>query len=492
MVQKFINTSLICLGCVCLTACVNDWEQQNLDSVVIEPVMDGKVIVDYTLGELTGRSFSESLSPEYRISSLTYLLYQDGQFVKMRSISDINENTQWPLTRDNMTWAQRQELKDTLSFDLEEDMNVYPQYTAIFIANCPLQDESGKEVENPLLKYKGANGEYLSLDQIYLMLPSDGFKDNTMFYWASQDIPSTETPNRDEPYNCSINLQRVVSRLDISRKEPVLKIIATSLTNELLDDNKGVVQQNVSQSISEFAEKVQERYNKLTDKEKYSSIIGSLVDWIKKEMCSSVIESIIKPKLSDALLKDFNESDIVKLRVSSWNEFSSVKTVFSQAANIFYINNKTFGYDQNVPLVSSSELNADGSMTAIAFGNINEEQPNVIQSITLTKEDGTTLELTDLNCSVEQGGNTIVCLECNPFEKIELQDNASLDKDFQINLDFADLLNDFEEGSELKDDILRDLIIPVIGNNDSSVLVLSVKYPDVEDCKIIATLKVSE
>lgn len=131
-------------------------------------------------------------------------------------------------------------------------------------------------------------------------------------------------------------------------------------------------------------------------------------------------------------------------------------------------------------------------MTAIAFGNINEEQPNVIQSITLTKEDGTTLELTDLNCSVEQGGNTIVCLECNPFEKIELQDNASLDKDFQINLDFADLLNDFEEGSELKDDILRDLIIPVIDNNDSSVLVLSVKYPDVEDCKIIATLKVSE
>ena len=209
-------------------------------------------------------------------------------------------------------------------------------------------------------------------------------------------------------------------------------------------------------------------------------------------MCSSVIESIIKPKLSDALLKDFNESDIVKLRVSSWNEFSSVKTVFSQAANIFYINNKTFGYDQNVPLVSSSELNADGSMTAIAFGNINEEQPNVIQSITLTKEDGTTLELTDLNCSVEQGGNTIVCLECNPFEKIELQDNASLDKDFQINLDFANLLNDFEEDSELKYDILRDLIIPVIGNNDSSVLVLSVKYPDVEDCKIIATLKVSE
>ena len=88
---------------------------------------DGQFIVDYS-GEVTTRAIKDNAEKGERINSLTYLLYmqQDNDYVlqKRREIPGLNETgtdangnptyESWPLTRDNMTWEQREALKDTL------------------------------------------------------------------------------------------------------------------------------------------------------------------------------------------------------------------------------------------------------------------------------------------------------------------------------------------------------------------------------------------
>lgn len=89
---------------------------------------EGTFVVDYSVSDgETSRAGEEGI-PNTSISSLLYLLYDsEGKLVKEREIPDIDHETTWPLTRDKMTWEQRESLKDTL--------NVEMTYTAVFLAN---------------------------------------------------------------------------------------------------------------------------------------------------------------------------------------------------------------------------------------------------------------------------------------------------------------------------------------------------------------------
>ena len=165
---------------------------------------EGHFVVDYS-GEVTTRAIKDNATKGERINSLTYLLYQwstdengngKGTLVKSREIPGLEGSEEkWPLTRENMSWKQREALKDTLS--------VGGEYRAVFIANIAQDLWNGARYLKDSTTYSTA----------YLQLPQEPFADDNMFYLATAAIDGT-TATREEPVNCPIVLKRVVTRTD--------------------------------------------------------------------------------------------------------------------------------------------------------------------------------------------------------------------------------------------------------------------------------------
>ena len=190
---SFISVLLLCLG-LC-SSC----EDERFDTGSTMP--DGQFIVDYTAEAGTAtRALHEDVPASKRINSLTYLLYsEDGTLLKRREVPklDGDEDT-WPLRRETMTWEQREALKDTLQTNTT--------YHAVFIANI----DSAKLWYN-VAPLKSA-GDY---NDAYIELPDQPFEDGNMFYYFAQDINSADKgADRDTPYNCSVQLHRIVTRAD--------------------------------------------------------------------------------------------------------------------------------------------------------------------------------------------------------------------------------------------------------------------------------------
>ena len=212
----------------------------------------GMRVVDYSVEENPRtKAYGEGLAPQERISSLIYLLYDSqGTLVKERVIPGIGPETEWPLTRPeadgqggNMTWEQREALKDTLESGRT--------YTAVFVANADpaLFGLDGLSEDGTLLHYKtassgdtplygmaetGTAGDYAysGLGDVFLSMPQEPFKDNNMFYIDVKPIDLTAS---DELFRCSIYLQRIVSRTDISRLDPDTDYCGTAGDDEAAD-----------------------------------------------------------------------------------------------------------------------------------------------------------------------------------------------------------------------------------------------------------------
>ena len=187
----------------------------------------GKVVVDYTLdadAPASRADGSETYSPETSssspIRSLTYLLYEKTgtdevdnavyTLVKRREIRDITEKTQWPMRRENMTWNQREDLKDTL-----DRASVYK---VVFVANAAASLHDEEVLINASLDVETPEGEepqepLLSFTDAYLKMPQEAFTDDNLFYVATADFNSSE----DADYvNQSLKLERVVARTELS------------------------------------------------------------------------------------------------------------------------------------------------------------------------------------------------------------------------------------------------------------------------------------
>ncbi len=186
-------------------------------------------VVDYSVGnDAMTKAYPEGLDASDRISSLIYLLYDNmGNLVSERIIPGIGPGTVWPLKRENMSWEQREALKDTLEAGRT--------YVAVFAANADpaLFGLDGTSDSQTVLHYKssvsgtsrlyGPDGtgasvyEYAGLGDVYLTLPPEPFGSGNMFYLDVRPMDLTES---EDPYICNIYLQRIVSRTDIKRISP--------------------------------------------------------------------------------------------------------------------------------------------------------------------------------------------------------------------------------------------------------------------------------
>lgn len=191
------------LASLCLCAGCDD----ELPRAAQSEVSTGQFVVDYTAeaGAAT-RAIQENQPKGVRINSLTYLLYNsEGHLVKRREIPGLEGDAErWPLQRDNMSWEQREALKDTLFQDAT--------YHVVFVANidsviCQWRNEEGA-LWSPLRETE-------AYSTVHLQMPYQPFTDRNMFYVFTKDVHSTDQDaDRENPYSCPVVLRRVVTRTD--------------------------------------------------------------------------------------------------------------------------------------------------------------------------------------------------------------------------------------------------------------------------------------
>lgn len=432
---------------------------------------EGTFVVDYSVSDgETSRAFEGGLDANQRISSLLYLLYDsEGQLVKEREIPGIGTDTKWPLTRENMSWEQREALKDTL--------NEGSTYTAVFLANVK-KDLFGNTQTEELLQNKE------NLTEAVLYLPQTPFTDSNMYYLWKEELEYTQPEDasddsRDNPLSKKIILRRLVSRIDMERVEIKDDAVKTGMGenfDQLLVDG-------LNSALTDKVEELKSKQN------------------VTNANCSALL-SLLKGKVEDIVLNNYrgyidqlvtNFKWIANydLLVSSWTAFTASEFTFESMHNRMSINDLTSSYDNSITSRTYTYPITEGKATWIGFasGNFN--------GITLLKEDGPSLTLAFVSQSITLGKNEKVSYTCNPIGNISY-DVDYIGEDYPVNVNMStyfteysswdDLLNNesfsFDNNSQ---DTFEEAIKVVFGDWNS--VNLSIKIPSSTEFTYTTTIE---
>ena len=259
--MKHTYTSLCTAALLMLAACTNDPAEDLLSSNDTRPdaLPEGTFVVDYLPS--ADLPATRVLGDDEVILSLDYLLYAstgDSPYTltKHKKISDISADTHWPLTRENMTWTQRQELKDTLSTD--------SKYKVVFVANAdkdkvwPNRKWADNKEFQPMthvdVKTVTEDGTETgsTFDQARLLLPPNGdFQQTdgiyTFYYmWTGEIDPATNGYDKNTPAQMQVELQRMVNKIEIRLEEQVVNALkeATNVEDYVVEELNEYYQTN--------------------------------------------------------------------------------------------------------------------------------------------------------------------------------------------------------------------------------------------------------
>lgn len=515
------NRILNYIGAASLLLAVCACGKENLNTTTdtgnggtVAALPEGTFVVDYSVSD--GETSRAGGRPNTSISSLLYLLYDsEGQLVKEREIPDINDKTTWPLTRDKMTWEQREALKDTL--------NSGSTYTAVFLANTDAElfkDASDKAEQVFFYKTvtEGPDGTsettYANLRDVYLKLPSVPFNDKNMFYISKHTLSAknadgtTVEYDRDTPYNCPVTLKRLVSRMDMER-------VAITITDETADDAvKAGIGTNFDNLLVNGLEKAfGDKVNELKSKPNVTEDnCTNLLDLLESKIGGKDIDNTINnydsfiSNLVDQF-KQFKQVNNYSLLVSPWTAFTTSEFTFESMHNRMSINDLTSSYDSNITSPTSYTYPVtNGKATWIGFAcNEAAKMPFTGIKLSGSKNTGDNIETIELNLSFTQEDiflqkNGLVTYTCNPIGKIEPKE-LSVGKtysgsfDVTINMEdtygsLDDLLNDtgFSFDDPNARDSFKNAIEGVFGKWNSDVS-LSIKIPTSEEFTYTTTIK---
>lgn len=416
---------------------------------------EGTFVVDYSVsdGEIS-RADQDRLNTS--ISSLLYLLYDsEGQLVKEREIPDINDKTTWPLTRDKMTWEQREALKDTL--------NVEMTYTAVFLANTDAElfkDASGKAEQVFFYKTvtEGTDGTsettYANLQDVYLKLPSVPFNDKNMFYISKHTLSAknadgtTVEYDRDTPYNCLVTLKRLVSRMDMNGIT-----ITEGLVKQGIGDNfKDIFVNGINAKYAELIESLESQpQTNDTWIQNCNVLKGKLKLDIERDFPETFEENYVSYK--EQLYTACKESVVGEN--NDWSMFTRMTFNLNNMHNRMSIKELTSSCDNSITSPTYTYQVTDGKATWIGFA-CNEDAKMSFTGITLKDEaKTTTLELKfkeSKEISLQKNG--LVTYTCNPIAEIkpkELSSGGTYSGSFDVTINMEDtygslddLLNDTE------------------------------------------------
>lgn len=310
----------------------------------------GKVVVDYTLdadAPASRADGSEPDSPETSssspIRSLTYLLYEKNgtdeadnvyTLVKRREIRDITEETQWPMTRENMTWNQREDLKDTLDrasvykvvFVANAAASLHKGEPVLFNASLDVETPEGEEPQEPLLNFTDA----------YLEMPQEAFTDDNLFYVATADFNSSE----DADYvNQSLKLERVVARTELAciANVPGSEAVKERLETYFYPRIKG---DEVSPAEGTIMKQINSALEPLLKESEYGVYEQYIIQPGSDITCGEKFRELVKEanvpieeKLHDAIFDELIELYNTVSSQYSWKDASEVKITFSSCTD---------------------------------------------------------------------------------------------------------------------------------------------------------------
>lgn len=493
--------SLLLAVCACSKEDLNTTTDTG-NGGTVAALPEGTFVVDYSVSDGETSRAGEEGRPNTSISSLLYLLYDsEGQLVKEREIPGIGTDTKWPLTRENMSWEQREALKDTL--------NVEMTYTAVFLANTDAElfkDASGKAEQVFFYKTvtEGADETsettYANLQDVYLKLPSVPFNDKNMFYiskhtLSAKNADGTVVNDRETPYNCPVTLKRLVSRMDMNGI-----IITEDLVKQGIGDNfKDIFVNGINagyQSLINSLENQQSanqtwRKNckvlmdklKLDPKQDIPEVLKVNYDGVKEQLYTNCKQSV------------FGEDDN-----KDWSVFTQITFNLNEMHNRMSIKELTSSCDNSITLPYTYQV-TDGKATWIGFACNEEAKMSFIGIMLKDEAETTTLELKfEESKEISLQKNGLVTYTCNPIAEIkpkELSVGKTYSGSFDVTINMEDtygslddLLNDtgFSFNGTNTKDAFKNAIEGVFGEWNSDVS-LFIKIPSSTEFTYTTTIE---
>ena len=416
-------------GLLSLAACTNDTLQE------IAPVAPGEntpaantgkgtFFVDYSVD---GGASTRAGNP-LKVQTLDYYVYyaEGGELVKHRRIR-INPNQSFPLTRDNMTWEQRQALQDTLQYDVK--------YRTLFIAN----------VDSTLFNY-GTYGNtnphpaVVTGDTLYqnarILLPNVPFhEDNYYCLWEDTLHQLSTAPLNGPMKRKDVLLQRIVTRTDISRTSSPTELY-DAIAEGFYKDYESGIEQAVSDWIDDFCNKINScaKYHVTQDINDYENNILTLTDELKENKAKVV--AAYKEKFINGYANIINNSSIYPTRIQNWyaNGRTTVKAIYQSGtrANALSFERVPSHYmtdDSEYNDEATCTIDENGIVTLIGYQGKDEEL-NIV----------TSLEFSDFNITgtgatftINQGINDWYETTCDPCSKV-LYHGSSSEQKQTVNL----------------------------------------------------------
>lgn len=463
--KKTLYTPLLTAALLLAASCANDPVEEVLNPSAPGTHLPGDTfIIDYAAS--TGEADTRA-DANQRIQSLDYLVYQstDGgttyTLLKRRAIPDINTGTQWPLTRETMTWAQREALKDTL--------NTSCMYKMVFVANAAdwiwksenatpptndaLENSSDIVLQHANLPMDGT--EAPKFEDGRLILPPRVFTEKDMYYMETVEVDGKRYTEEKTAYK-NVLLKRMINKVEVRLADEVVNGIETTgsvdkyVENELgkfYDDN--YVNDNNGGALDNTV------WNYVGELDKVLDILGSSMlpnyvttkyfkeNYIQSDAKIKAIVDDINQCSDDGLCTTDNPVCVKHTFIKNTKDNYKKSCDWSTLTKI-EISYEALSYPQaiNFDKETVNDGSTTGTIIAIAdeahhctfytFGNNetgNEQSMNKIKSMTFKKEDGTILFTLD-NINIIPGyeltqGNRHILLIYNPSSAKQVSEDKT-------------------------------------------------------------------
>lgn len=431
----------LCTAALLLASCAND-PAEGIPAGIPDTnggnLPQGTFVIDYTAS--TGDASTRATAAE-RIQSLDYLLYEkaagsdDFLLKHRRTIPDIGGNTVWPLTRETMTWAQREALKDTL--------NTNCKYKMVFVANAGKKSD-GTDIWDKDVLEDVTVGDNFNAGR--LVLPPRLFTDNDMYYmWSNHNAPLDGSRyNKDNPASMEITLERMINKVEVRLDEEIpadeteldkqLTEKVTAYYNELLSPtNAEGLYSELQTGLTNLADGISPGANYDYDVS-YRGGKTKVATCIKSE---DFIAGIIEGELA-TFLQSFKDQLFQLYKTQCyWQAASTVQIEYNENAYAQSIDfsRKTYHSNEADPLSYKLQNN---TFIYYAFGNNSpNDNLNKVKNYQFMEEEGSNSPLfmipaESLSSNQEQGGNHYLQFSCNPIGTIN--DTATKTYTFSINI----------------------------------------------------------
>ena len=423
--MKTTRYTLLAAALLLAASCANDPVEDIVNpSAPGTALPGGTFVIDYTAGMEGADTRSDA---NQRIQSLDYLIYQSGSkdgdytLLKKRSIPDINADTEWPLTRDNMTWEQREALKDTLSTS--------NYYKMVFVANANDTIWNTDDISGFHALQNVEEGS--DFNDGRLVLPPRVFKENDMYYmWTGAVTPSEADENKT--VNRQVLLQRMINKVEVKldasypTEKDIEEYLDKYLNNELKQE--GIIYNNVQTEMNTLVKDISnlgmpQAINNFKEYVKSDAQIDRLLGSTDEHSFRNLFIEAFKTHMK-------NEEHIIKK--IKWDEVTSIEITYNsggRASSIDFSRKSIAATDSDKDPILYKMDKENKLFCFYSYGNnAGDNSLNEFLNFSFKDENGNeifNLSGVGIPQNIPDEGNHYIQITCDPLTEISSDKNAS-------------------------------------------------------------------